>query len=88
MVEFRDRPPSFAERFLVLGMGFLYFLLAGMLIYLRVGPVRRVLDRMVERGAEVPTWLPLSFTVGIGILVIFLCVRGLHALRKYRALSQ
>lgn len=63
-------------------MAGLYFVVVGMLLYFRLGPFQRVLDRFEAEGSEIPAWFPLVFNLGAGLIGLFLGFRGVLALRK------
>ena len=63
-------------------MAAMYFLVLGMLVYFRLGPFRRVMIRMQNDGVEVLPWFPVVFTLGIGVVGVFLAWRGAMALKR------
>ena len=88
MISFRspDAAPSRAERYLQLVVALLHFVLAGMLVYFRLGPAARVLEQLRGR-MDVPEWLPLGMSVGTLAVAGFVAFRGLGSLRRFRAMS-
>ncbi len=63
-------------------LALLDFVIAGLVLYFRLGPVQRVLDRLVRDGVRVPAWLPLVFTAGTVVAVAWLAARGVQAVRR------
>jgi hypothetical protein len=63
-------------------MAVLYFLIAGLVVYFRLGPVERVLARLVRDGVQVPGWLPATLTLGAGVVAAYLAVQGVRSVRR------
>jgi len=83
-IEFRqpERPAPRGERVMHFLVGLLHLALVGMVIYLRAGPVHRVIRQAEARGVLVPRWIPLTFTAATLILAVFLGIRSLTAFRR------
>jgi hypothetical protein len=60
----------------------LYGVTAGLVVYFRLGPVRRVLARVARDGAEIPAWMPAGFTIVTVLFVGFLVFQGARHLRR------
>ena len=63
-------------------LGLLYLIIAGLIVYFRLGPVQRVMDRLVRDGVEPPAWFPVVFTVGPILIGAFLIFQGWRYLRR------
>jgi hypothetical protein len=52
-------------------LALLYLATAGLVAYLRLGPVQRVMERLERDGASIPTWFPVVSTAApliIGVI--------------------
>ena len=61
----------------------LYFVVAGMLVYFRLGPFERLISRFEVSETPLPAWFVPVFTGGIAVVGLFLILRGLGYLRKF-----
>lgn len=76
----RKRPAS--QRWADLVLAVLYFAVCGMVIYFRLVPFRRVVERFDREGVAFPAWFHPVFTVGTAVVVLFLLWRGVRILRR------
>jgi len=81
-VQFRDPNRDGSARLLLTAMAALHFLIAGMLLYLRWGPIERAFETFIQQGLEIPAWLSQGMTLGTVFMALFLTGRGLLSLRK------
>lgn len=63
-------------------MAALHFVLVGMLLYFRLGPMARVFDRFGESETPLPGWFILGLTLGTLVVAAFLSWRGFRFLRS------
>ncbi len=83
----RQAPPDpKSTRWYNLLMGCLYLLIAGLLLYFRLGPVERVLARLGRDVSTESNWTPLAFNAITGVVVAYLLWQGLRSFRRARAL--
>lgn len=60
----------------------LYFVVAGMLVYFRLGPFERLIRRFETAETPLPAWFVPVFSGGIALVGLFLIFRGVTFLRK------
>ena len=71
-----------AVKALSVTLALLYLATAGLIVYFRLGPVQRVMERLERDGAHIPDWFPLVFTVGPILIGAFLIFQGWRYLRR------
>lgn len=81
-MRFEPAPSTRATRWVYGGLALVYFTVCGMIIYFRVVPFRRVVNRFQEQGTELPAWFDLVFSGGILLVLALLAWRGVAMLLK------
>lgn len=81
-MKFETTQPTPLTRWIYGGLGAIYFAVCGMLLYFRFVSYQRVVTRFDASGTELPGWFNSAFTVGIGLVFLFLAWRGVSMVRK------